>query len=69
MYGLGIAQPLRVAKILQIYRIYKDAIDLTSRWSVLDKLFFQNLKFKECLCRSHTLLIIFVGFTALQTSG
>ena len=28
--------------ILQIYWIYKDAIALTSRWKVLDKLFFQN---------------------------
>ena len=30
------------------------------------------MKFKECFiswCWSHTLLIIFVGFTALQTSG
>ena len=39
--------------------------------SVLDKLFFK-MKFKECFiswCWSHTLLIIFVGFTALQTSG
>ena len=44
------------------------SIDLRS---VLDKLFFK-IKFKECFiswCWSHTLLIIFVGFTALQTSG
>ena len=34
--------------------------------------FFFKMKFKECsisLCWSHTLSIIFVGFTALQTSG
>ena len=30
MYGLGIAKP----QILQIYWIYKDAIDLTYRWKV-----------------------------------
>ena len=37
MYGLGIAQ------ILQIYWIYKDAIDLTSRWEVrFRQTFFQN---------------------------
>ena len=36
MHGLGIAQlnPLKGTQILQIYRIYKDAIDLTSRWKV-----------------------------------
>ena len=58
MHSLGIAQ------ILQIYQIYKDAIDLTSR--------FFKMKFKECsisLCWSYTLSIILVGFTALQTSG
>ena len=35
--------------------------------------FFFKMKFKECsiigLCWSYTLSIIFVGFTALQTSG
>ena len=43
MHGLGIAQPLRGTQILQIYQIYKDAIDLTSRWKVrLRQTFFQN---------------------------
>ena len=44
MYGLGIAQPLRnYTQILQIYWIYKDAIDLTSRWKVrFRQTFFQN---------------------------
>ena len=32
MHGLEIAQPLEGTQILQIYQIYKDAIDLTSRW-------------------------------------
>ena len=47
MYGLGIAQPLGPklgTQILQIYWIYKDAIDLTSRWKVRfrNKLFFSK---------------------------
>ena len=45
--------------------------ELLDGMSVLDKLFFK-MKFKECFiswCWPHTILIIFVGFTALQTSG
>ena len=41
MYGLGIAHPLGT-QILQIYWIYKDAIDLTSRRKVhLRQTFFK----------------------------
>ena len=43
MYDLEIAQPLEDTQILQIYCIYKDAIDLTSRWKgCLRQFFFQN---------------------------
>ena len=51
-------------QILQIYWIYKDAIDLTY--------FFFKINFKECFiswCWSHTIPIILGGITALQTSG
>ena len=74
MYGLGIDQPLRystyVTQILQIYWIYKDAIDLSSRWKVRFRHTFFKIKYKECFIRwcwshVHTLLIIL----ALQTSS
>ena len=73
MYGLGIAQP-QGTQILQIYWIYKDAIDLPSRWKVrfIDKLFFFKMKFKECFiswCWLHTLSIIFVGLRIYSPSN
>ena len=44
MFSLEIAQPLRYrTQILQIYWIYKDAIDLTSKWKVrFRQTFFQK---------------------------
>ena len=64
MYSLGIAQPLST-QILQIYRICKDAIDLTSRWKVrFRQKFVFKMKYEGCFLSMywlHTLSIIFKG--------
>ena len=72
MYGLVIDQPLGyVTHILQIYWIYKDAIDLTvtSRGQVhLKLLFFFKMKCERCIiiswCWSQIPSIIMGGFTS-----
>ena len=55
MYGLGIAQPAtpKVPRFLSVSAdlvdlvIYKDTIDLTSRWKVrLRRTFFLKMKYK-----------------------
>ena len=69
MYGLGIAQP-EGTQILQIYWIYKDTIDLTSRWKVLFRqIFFQNevkrVLYKLVLVTDPLYYSILRGFTTL----
>ena len=64
----------KVPRFCRFTGVKKDAIDLTSRWKVRFRHIFstQNEVLKKCFiswCWSHTLLIILVGFTPLQTSG
>ena len=69
---MNCSNPKVCTHILQIYWIYKDAIDLiyiTSRWKVrFRQTFLFKMKYKKCFiswCWSHTLAIILGGLTAL----
>ena len=57
LFDLQLGNSLSSTRILQIFWIYKDAIDLTSRWKV---------RFKQIFVSKWSTKIILGGFTAMK---